>query len=188
MKTSSGLTFYDWETLDLVRRIEVVPRCVFFFLFKFILPSTFNHHNDFRFYRNIFWNETGNLVCLATDDCYFILRVDTGAIQTAIDAKQGLGEDGLEDAFEVRLLSLSLYQKHMIRNVSNFIKKNNLFDNAQVLGEVNEQVKTGIWVGDCFIYTNSVNRINYYVGGEIVTISHLDRTMYLLGYVAKDNR
>ena len=25
-----------------------------------------------------------------------------------------------------------------------------------------------IWVGDCFIYTNSVNRLNYYVGGEIV--------------------
>lgn len=56
------------------------------------------------------------------------------------------------------------------------------------MGEIAEQVKTGLWVGDCFIYTNSVNRINYYVGGEIVTISHLDRTMYLLGYVAKDNR
>lgn len=57
-----------------------------------------------------------------------------------------------------------------------------------VLGEVNESVRTGLWVGDCFIYTNSVNRINYYVGGEIVTVSHLDRTMYLLGYVANDNR
>lgn len=57
-----------------------------------------------------------------------------------------------------------------------------------ILGEINEIVKTGLWVGDCFIYTNSVNRINYYVGGEIVTISHLDRTMYLLGYVPKDNR
>ena len=32
-----------------------------------------------------------------------------------------------------------------------------------------------IWVGDCFIYTNSVNRLNYYVGGEIVTVAHLDR-------------
>lgn len=49
-------------------------------------------------------------------------------------------------------------------------------------------MRTGLWVGDCFIYTNSVNRINYYVGGEIVTVSHLDRTMYLLGYVSKDNR
>lgn len=53
---------------------------------------------------------------------------------------------------------------------------------------MHESVRTGLWVGDCFIYTNSVNRINYYVGGEIVTVSHLDRTMYLLGYVAKDNR
>lgn len=58
----------------------------------------------------------------------------------------------------------------------------------QVVGEVNETVKTGLWVGDCFIYTNSLNRINYYVGGEIVTISHLDHTMYILGYIAKENR
>ena len=52
---------------------------------------------------------------------------------------------------------------------------------GQVIGEVEEVVRTGLWVGDCFIYTNSLNRLNYYVGGEIVTISHLDRyhmTMY----------
>ena len=48
-----------------------------------------------------------------------------------------------------------------------------------MLGEVTESVKTGLWVGDCFIYTNSVNRLNYYVGGEIVTISHLDRFIVL---------
>merc|ERR1711976_826296 len=47
--------------------------------------------------------------------------------------------------------------------------------------------KTACWVGDCFIYTNSVNRLNYYVGGEIVTVAHLDRVMYLLGYIPKDN-
>jgi len=45
----------------------------------------------------------------------------------------------------------------------------------QVLSDIQETVKTGCWVGDCFIYTNSVNRLNYYVGGEIVTIAHLDR-------------
>lgn len=32
VKTSSGLTLYDWETLDLVRRIEVVPRFDIFYL------------------------------------------------------------------------------------------------------------------------------------------------------------
>lgn len=45
----------------------------------------------------------------------------------------------------------------------------------QVQGEIQEIVKTGLWVGDCFIYTSSVNRLNYFVGGEIVTIAHLDR-------------
>lgn len=45
----------------------------------------------------------------------------------------------------------------------------------QVLGEISEVVKTGVWVGDCFIFTSSLNRLNYYVGGEIVTIAHLDR-------------
>lgn len=44
-----------------------------------------------------------------------------------------------------------------------------------MLGEVPEVVKTGVWVGDCFIYTSSLNRLNYYVGGEIITIAHLDR-------------
>ena len=49
------------------------------------------------------------------------------------------------------------------------------FYGEQVCGEIEDSVKTGIWVGDCFIYTNAVNRLNYYVGGEIVTIAHLDR-------------
>lgn len=44
-----------------------------------------------------------------------------------------------------------------------------------MLGEIPEVVKTGVWVGDCFIYTSSLNRLNYYVGGEIITIAHLDR-------------
>ena len=60
-------------------------------------------------------------------------------------------------------------------------------DAFDVMGEIQESVKTGLWVGDCFIYTNGVNRLNYYVGGEIVTISHLDRTMYLLGYIPGKN-
>lgn len=50
-----------------------------------------------------------------------------------------------------------------------------LFFFTKVQGEIQEIVKTGLWVGDCFIYTSSVNRLNYFVGGEIVTIAHLDR-------------
>ena len=47
----------------------------------------------------------------------------------------------------------------------------------QVVGEIEEVINTGCWVGDCLIYTNSVNRLNYYVGGEIVTVAHFDRSV-----------
>ncbi|PSN49934.1 Coatomer subunit beta' [Blattella germanica] len=132
VRSVTGLAFYDWDTLELVRRIEIQPR-------------------------HVFWSESGELVCLATEESYFILKYDAATVARAHETKEGFTEDGVEDAFTV-------------------------------LGETHESVRTGLWVGDCFIYTNGVNRINYYVGGEIVTVSHLDRTMYLLGYVPRDNR
>jgi len=105
----------------------------------------------------VYWSETGELCCIATEESYFILKYQADAVAAASENPEKVTEDGIEDAFDV-------------------------------LGEVSETVKTGLWVGDCFIYTNSVNRLNYYVGGEIVTVSHLDRTMYLLGYIPQDNR
>eukprot|EP01088_Endostelium_zonatum_P017031 TRINITY_DN4844_c0_g2_i1.p1 TRINITY_DN4844_c0_g2~~TRINITY_DN4844_c0_g2_i1.p1 ORF type:complete len:867 (-),score=183.19 TRINITY_DN4844_c0_g2_i1:46-2646(-) len=58
----------------------------------------------------------------------------------------------------------------------------------ELLHELPERVKGGVWAGDCFVYVNGSNRLNYCVGGEVFTISHLDRQMYLLGYVPRDNR
>nr|GMD37286.1 coatomer subunit beta'-2 isoform X1 [Ipomoea batatas] len=58
----------------------------------------------------------------------------------------------------------------------------------ELLYEISERVRTGIWVGDCFIYNNSSWRLNYCVGGEVTTMFHLDRPMYLLGYLANQSR
>jgi coatomer subunit beta' len=49
-------------------------------------------------------------------------------------------------------------------------------------------VRTGEWVGDCFIYTNSTNRLNYLVGDQTYTVSHFDTPMYILGYILRDGR
>ncbi|KAM9734294.1 coatomer subunit beta'-like isoform 2-T2 [Menidia menidia] len=132
VRSNSGLTFYDWENADLIRRIEIQPK-------------------------HIFWSDSGELVCIATEESFFVLRYLPERVLAIQESKAKMTEDGVEDAFEV-------------------------------LGEVQEMVKTGVWVGDCFIYTSSVNRLNYYVGGEIITIAHMDRTMYLLGYIPKDDR
>ncbi|CAL9684704.1 unnamed protein product [Knipowitschia caucasica] len=132
VRSSSGLAFYDWETADLVRRIEITPK-------------------------HVFWSDSGELVSIATEESFFVLRYMSEKVAAALEKKSDITEDGIEEAFDV-------------------------------LGEVPEVVKTGVWVGDCFIYTSSVNRLNYYVGGEIITVAHLDRTMYLLGYIPKDDR
>ncbi|XP_074535727.1 coatomer subunit beta'-like [Halichoeres trimaculatus] len=132
VRSNSGLAFYDWESAELIRRIEIQPK-------------------------HIFWSDSGELVCIATSESFFVLRYLSEKVAAAQESKQDITEDGIEDAFEV-------------------------------LGEVSEVVKTGVWVGDCFIFTSSLNRLNYYVGGEIITIAHLDRTMYLLGYIPKDDR
>uniref|UniRef100_A0A3Q3L8Y7 Coatomer subunit beta' n=1 Tax=Mastacembelus armatus TaxID=205130 RepID=A0A3Q3L8Y7_9TELE len=132
VRSVNGLAFYDWENTELIRRIEIQPK-------------------------HIFWSDSGELVCIATEESFFILRYLADKVAASQENNEGVTEDGIEDAFEV-------------------------------CGEIQEIVKTGLWVGDCFIYTSSVNRLNYYVGGEIVTIAHLDRTMYLLGYIPKDDR
>ncbi|XP_068173857.1 coatomer subunit beta'-like [Antennarius striatus] len=132
VRSSSGLAFYEWESAELIRRIEIQPK-------------------------HVFWSDSGDLVCIATSESFFVLRYLSEKVAAARESKEENTEDGIESAFEV-------------------------------LGEISEVVKTGVWVGDCFIYTSSLNRLNYYVGGEIITIAHLDRTMYLLGYIPRDDR
>lgn len=126
IRTASGLSLYDWESFELIRRIDIQAKA-------------------------LYWSEAGHLLAIVTEDSYFLLKFDQSVVEGSTP-----GSDGYEDAFEL-------------------------------VGEVNDTVKTGLWVGDCFIYTNAVCRINYYVGGEIVTVAHLDTTMYLLGYVARQN-
>jgi coatomer subunit beta' len=53
---------------------------------------------------------------------------------------------------------------------------------------INDRVRTGQWVGDCFLYTNSAGKMNYFVGGEVMTLCHLTHPMYLLGFVPKEDR
>merc|ERR1712137_1424475 len=58
---------------------------------------------------------------------------------------------------------------------------------VEVLEEIPERVRSALWVGDCFIYTNA-NRLNYCVGGEVVTLAHLEGSMYPIGYAPKQSR
>lgn len=54
--------------------------------------------------------------------------------------------------------------------------------------ELNEVVRTAKWTGECFIYTNSINRIQYLVGESTYTVNHTEGELYLLGYLPSHGR
>lgn len=134
VKTRAGLALYEWETLELIRRIEVEAK-------------------------SIHWSDNNEYLCITTEKNFFILKYFPDIVQNIRDqgAEGNVCEDGYEDAFEV-------------------------------LDDIQETVKSGIWVCNCFVYTNSVDKLNYLVGGEIITIALLNKPMYILGYIHKENR
>jgi coatomer subunit beta' len=107
--------------------------------------------------QNLYWADSGDLVAIASDTSFYILKFNRDLVTSHFDSGRPTEEEGVEDAFEV-------------------------------LHENDERVRTGIWVGDCFIYNNSSWKLNYCVGGEVTTMYHLDRPMYLLGYLASQSR
>lgn len=62
-------------------------RVTFFFLFSHIFQ--------------IFWSDSGELVCIATEESFFILRYLAEKVAASQENNEGVTEDGIEDAFEV---------------------------------------------------------------------------------------
>jgi len=58
----------------------------------------------------------------------------------------------------------------------------------ELLHQIEDKVGTAHWVGDCFLYTANGSRLNYYVGGQVMTLAHLAAPAYLLGYLPKEDR
>ncbi|KAL6307108.1 coatomer beta [Sparassis latifolia] len=73
---SGFVLFWDWETGEVVRRIEV--------------DAT-----------NVFWSGTGTLVAIASEDSFYILRFDRDAYITKLEEGGEIGDEGVEEAFEL---------------------------------------------------------------------------------------
>lgn len=132
MRSGEVTFFYDWAECRLIRRIDTQPK-------------------------EVKWSESGDLVCLSTEDSFYVLRYNKEVVAAAMEGSEPIGEEGVEGAFDL-------------------------------VHEISEQIRTCIWVGDCLIYTNVAGRLNYTVGGEVITLQHLDRPLYIVGYLPKENR
>lgn len=123
---------------------------------------------------HIYWSENGDVAVLACESSFYVLRFNRDLVQKFFD--QGLEVSDQGD-------SLFLY-----RFFSHGTFRLGIDDAFELEQEISEKIRTGHFVGDCFIYNTSNNRLNYFVGGQSLTLAHLDRPMYVLGYLQKENR
>jgi coatomer subunit beta' len=149
VKGQGGISFFDWQTGGLVRRIEVEPK-------------------------QVYWSENGELVALACEDTYYVLRFSRENYNEAVQAGQ-IEEDGVEAAFEVITDISERYQQPLLPIPS-------------CITNLSRSIRSAEWLGDVLIYTNGTNRLNYLVGDQTYTIAHFDKPMYILGYLQRDSR
>lgn len=92
VSSGSGLSFFDWDTLKLIRRIDIQPT-------------------------HVYWAENASLVALATSDQYFILKYHADAVANATE-----NAEDIENAFEVCMLHCFRKHLFFVFIFSNFSK------------------------------------------------------------------
>ena len=105
--------------------------------------------------KDIIWAESGELLAICAESVFYVLRYN----QELVSKHTGGEEEQVSPDDE------------------------GIEDAFIVISEINEGIKTGCWVGDCFIYTTTSNRLNYYVDGQINTVSHLDKYSFLFYFI-----
>ncbi|KAL0441561.1 UNVERIFIED_CONTAM: Coatomer subunit beta'-1 [Sesamum radiatum] len=137
----------------------------------------------------------GSLLAMCSNDficfydwaeCRLIRRIDVNVKNLYWADSGDLVAIASDSSFYILKYNRDVVSAHLDSGRS--VDEQGVEDAFDLLYEINERVRTGIWVGDCFIYNNSSWRLNYCVGGEVTTMFHLDRPMYLLGYLANQSR
>lgn len=108
--------------------------------------------------RGVYWSES-DMVAITTDSETYVLKFNRDAFNAALSK---FGPQNIDaDGIEEAI---------------------------ELIAQNDDSVKTGSWVGDCFIYTTEARRLNFMVGTHTSALAYFDKVLYLLGYIAKDNR
>ena len=54
--------------------------------------------------------------------------------------------------------------------------------------EILENITSGMWLSDCFLYTTQSNKVNYSLGGKSMLLVNLDKPFFIIGYIPQQNR
>jgi len=124
--------------------------------------------------QEVVWSDNGELLAIVTsssvgdnnavgskksDETYF-LSYNPDAFEEALANDSLDAEEGAESTFDV-LYTLP----------------------------TSEAILSGKFIGDVFVYTTATtNRLNYFVGGEVINLGHFDHKFYIVGYKAQEGK
>lgn len=126
---------------------------------------------------DVVWSDSGELVCILT-------------LSAASETSDGSTAAGGK-THEAYFLS---YDQHLYESAV-ADGSINASEGAEAAFDVlytlptSEPILSGKFIGDVFIFTtNTTNRLNYFVGGEIINLSHFDHKYYIIGYKAAESK
>lgn len=76
VKGSDGVLFYDWDSGEFIRKIEAVPK-------------------------DVFWSDSGNMVLLATEESAYVLSYNAQQVSHSITLGGVNPEDGIDGSFDL---------------------------------------------------------------------------------------
>lgn len=126
--------------------------------------------------QDVVWSENGHLLAIVTSSSSSADNSNITA--TSLNTKKTEETYFLTynaDAFEEALANDQIDVEEGVDNA---------FDVLYTLPSP-EPILSGKFIGDVFIYTTgTTNRLNYFVGGEIINLAHFDHKYYVIGYKA----
>jgi coatomer subunit beta' len=76
VKSADGVLFYEWESGEFIRKIEAVPK-------------------------DVYWSDSGNMVLLATEESAYVLSYNAEQVAQAIAVGQVNPEEGIDGSFDL---------------------------------------------------------------------------------------
>lgn len=134
--------------------------------------------------------ETGALIRDIEEDVQDCVWSDNGelvALMAATDGADGSAANKTNETYILRF-DRGVYNEHIEQGESPSDAGENAFEVLFTL-PTPEPILSAKFLGDVLIYTTATsNRLNYFVGGEVINLSHFDHKLYILGYKAAEGK
>lgn len=134
--------------------------------------------------------ETGALIRDIEEDVQECVWSDNGelvALMAATESGDGSAVNKVNETYLLRFDS-TIYNDQVEQGQPSQDAGENAFEVLYTL-PTSEPVLSAKFLGDVLIYTTATsNRLNYFVGGEVINLSHFDHKFYILGYKTSEGK